>query len=230
MLVAALLVSVLPVVGCSSAPTPEPTATAPPAAPTPAAPTPTEAPPAPSPTTRPTPTGTAISSPTARPAVFGDGTFLVPDEVLPGTYRTTSYTSDCYWTRLRGFESGLADLIASRIGDGYHVATILETDAGFDSVSCGGWTTDLSPATQSRGEFEDGIFIVGVDIEPGMYAPSVVATCHWARLSGFSAAAEETLEEVYHSAADASPVVMLDPADVGFLSDGCGTWRAVGAR
>ena len=105
------------------------------------------APPAPSPTAI-GPSGSpsrSSSQSSASPEVaFGDGTFRVPEQVAPGTYRTVHAANECYWTRLGGFSGGLADLLASRISAGFEVATIRESDAGFDSVGCGDWTADLA--------------------------------------------------------------------------------------
>lgn len=206
----------------SPSPTPSPTPS----------PIPTVSPsPTPTPTTTPTPTLPPSPTPSIAPAptaevAFLDGTHRVPQDIAPGTYRTTTYTTDCYWTRLRGFESGLEDIIASRIGSGYQVVTIGGRDAGFDSVSCGAWTADLSPVTESRDEFEEGTYIVGADVAAGRFMASDGTACDWARLSGFGGTRRQVVDRASVDSDD-PPTVEIEPTDAGFTSSGCGTWRAL---
>ena len=158
--------------------------------------------------------------------VFGDGTFRVPDQVRPGTYRTVRAADECYWTRLSGFTGGLADLIASRISAGFEVATIEEGDAGFDSVGCGEWSDQLLQVTAIRSEFGEGTYIVGTDLDAGEYLAAGGVGCEWARLAGFAATDEEVLDRGFGDRAT-QPRVTIAASDVGFTSGGCGVWRRV---
>ena len=161
--------------------------------------------------------------------MFIDGTYRVPDDVAPGMYRTIDFATECYWTRLRGFDSGLSDIIASRIGAGFQVVTIAERDAGFDSVGCGAWTDELVPVLESRTEFGDGTYIVGVDIDPGFYraTPSDEAlSCSWERLAGFGGTRRQRIERAFVEAGERARV-NIEETDAGFSSSGCGTWRRV---
>lgn len=218
---------------------PQPTAQTHLPTPTPApteAPTTTNEPAATAPPTgSPTATATSTPAPTPRPTprvAFGDGIHvvgdIVGDGIQPGTYRTIAYNrTDCYWTRLSGFESGLADWISSGIGDGYQVVTIGPFDAGFDSQNCGDWTDDLSRVTESTVEFAEGTYLVGVDIEPGTYVAQGTESCYWARLAGFGGLDEERIEEALLSAGDPATVTILE-TDAGFTSDGCAMWTLGG--
>ena len=163
---------------------------------------------------------------TSPSVVFGDGTFRVPDQVRPGTYRTVRAADECYWTRLSGFRNGLADLIASRISAGFEVATIEEGDAGFDSVGCGAWTDELVQVTATRSEFEEGTYIVGTDLDAGEYVATGGTSCEWARLSGFGATDGEVVDRGFAEPAT-QPRVTVAATDVGFTSGGCGVWRLV---
>lgn len=69
----------------------------------------------------------------------GTGTFLVNDEISPGTYRSED-TSSCYWARLSGTDGTLDSIIANNFGGGRQVVTISGSDAAFETSSCGGWT------------------------------------------------------------------------------------------
>lgn len=176
------------------------------------------------PTLTPSPTPNA-ASPTAAVA-FLDGTHRVPQDIAPGTYRTMTYTTDCYWSRLRGFGSGLKDIIASRIGSGFQVVTIGRRDAGFDSTSCGAWTADLSPVTETRDEFGEGTYIVATDIDAGRFRASEGTGCEWARLSGFGGTRRQVIDHEF-VVDGVPPTVPVESTDAGFTSSGCGTWRAL---
>ncbi|GAA4226159.1 hypothetical protein GCM10022254_10270 [Actinomadura meridiana] len=80
---------------------------------------------------------------TTKPAAstsFGDGTWRVPEDIKPGTYRTTT-AEGCYWSRLRGFSGKLADVIANDFTQASTaVVTIKKSDAGFTAKKCGTWT------------------------------------------------------------------------------------------
>ncbi|HYI22569.1 MAG TPA: hypothetical protein VEX62_08030 [Candidatus Limnocylindrales bacterium] len=223
-MIRALLAALL-LAGCATGPIPLPTAspagspTAPNSTPTliatPAGPTPAP--------TQSEPSPGVSSSPSA---VFIDGTYRVPDDVPPGTYRTIDFATECYWTRLRGFESGLSDIIASRIGAGFQVVTIGERDAGFDSVGCGAWTDELVTVLESRTEFGEGTYIVGADIDPGVYASAEGLSCSWERLAGFGGTRRQRIERVFVADGDMARV-NIEETDAGFSSSGCGSWRRV---
>ncbi len=78
------------------------------------------------------------SAATASQDTFGDGTFVVPDEVRPGTYKGRSEGS-CYWQRLSGFSGDDTienDFVAST---GPVIVTVKQSDSGFSSQDCGPW-------------------------------------------------------------------------------------------
>lgn len=68
----------------------------------------------------------------------GTGTFLVGDEISPGTYRSEG-TSNCYWARLSGTDGTLDSIIANNFGGGSQVVTISGSDAAFETSECGEW-------------------------------------------------------------------------------------------
>ena len=75
----------------------------------------------------------------------GNGTFLVPDEVKPGTYRTRvpADSVGCYWARLKGTSGSIEDVIASDIQDAGATVTVTvkATDKAFKiDNECGTWT------------------------------------------------------------------------------------------
>lgn len=81
----------------------------------------------------------------------------------------------------------------------------------------------MTPSSGEAATFGDGIHAVGGGIAPATYRTRVAPTsfCYWARLSGFGGTLDEILS---NSFSDITQVVTISPSDVGFESDGCGTW------
>jgi len=171
----------------------------------------------------PSSTQAPTSTPTPAPsfATFGDGTYQVGKDIKPGTYRTRTGSTNCYYARLKGFSGSLGDILANNNTDAPAVVTIKPSDKGFESQNCGTWTQDLSRITASKTSFDDGIFIVGTDITPGTYKDTGGDNCYYARLSGFSGSLSEILA---NNNVSAPTIVTIKASDKGFESKGCGTW------
>jgi hypothetical protein len=175
-----------------------------------------------------TPTPTPKPSPTAKPtptpipyASFSDGTFVVGNDIQPGTYRTREASPGCYYARLKGFGGTVDDIIANDNTDYPAIVTISPTDKGFESNNCGTWTKDLSAITASKTSFEDGMYIVGTDIKPGTYKSRGQSGCYYARLSGFGG----TIDNIIANNNTNTPaIVTVSAGDKGFQSNNCGTW------
>ncbi len=147
-----------------------------------------------------------------------DGTWVVGEEVSAGTYSATAGDL-CYWERLSGFGNDIDDIIANDLGSGRQIIEIAPTDVGFHTSDCGEWTkinssptpaptlvstatrppppralpTPLpapTPTPESKLSLDRGMYQVGTDIQPGIYAglagTDVLDSCYWARLSGAS--------------------------------------------
>ena len=76
---------------------------------------------------------------------FGDGTWIVGEDIAPGTYTTTVPDLEdfewCRWDRLKGFGGSFNDTLeldTAQEGERV-VVTIKKTDAGFKSSDCGTW-------------------------------------------------------------------------------------------
>ena len=172
-----------------------------------------------------------VSQVTAPLSAIPEGTWLVGDEITPGTYSTEGGDL-CYWARLNGFSGELSDIIANNVGAGKQVVEIRSTDAGFSSGGCGAWTsasgsepaaTTESTKTSEPG-FGDGTWIVGTDIGPGIYAAAGGSLCYWSRLSGFGGSLGEIIA---NEVGGGRRVVTIAPEDEGFETTGCGDWRLV---
>ncbi len=75
-------------------------------------------------------------------APFGPGTYLVNEEVSPGTWRSTPNSGEfCYWERLSGFGGDLGDIITNDFTDVTSIVQVDPGDIGFVSEEgCGTWT------------------------------------------------------------------------------------------
>src|SRR5690606_20659058 len=81
------------------------------------------------------------------------------------------------------------------------------------------------PPTGTLVNFGNGTHRVGTDIKPGTYRTSSIDRCYWERLSGFSGELRHVISNAYEGQA----IVTIAASDVGFRSEGCGTWTNVGA-
>ena len=169
--------------------------------------------------------GVALSLLVVLPALvgtitFGGGTKRIGSDIPAGTYRTRSAPSGCYWERLSGFSGELKDIIANDFSSGYQVVTIKSTDKGFNSSSCGKWSSNLSRVRSSLTKFGQGTLIVKTDIAPGTYRSSRGGSCYWARLSAFTGVLSAIIANHYGS----KGLVTIRSSDKGFQSQGCGSW------
>lgn len=69
----------------------------------------------------------------------GSGTFLVGDDIQPGTYRGDGGSGRCYWARLSGTGGGIGDIIANGLPDDPTVVTIAASDVVFETSGCADW-------------------------------------------------------------------------------------------
>ncbi|HEU5160514.1 MAG TPA: DUF4190 domain-containing protein [Streptosporangiaceae bacterium] len=78
--------------------------------------------------------------PASKPSqsIPGDGTFRVPQDVQPGTYRTPG-GEPCYWARLRNLSGDLDSILANGNPTGPTTVTIRSTDKGFETTGCDDW-------------------------------------------------------------------------------------------
>lgn len=71
---------------------------------------------------------------------FGDGTWVVGEDIEPGVYRNSGDGSYCYWERLSGLSGEFDDIIANGAPDGPAVVEIASSDAAFSSQGCDSWS------------------------------------------------------------------------------------------
>jgi len=171
------------------------------------------------------PTVTPAPARTSEPMGFGDGTHLVGVDIQPGRYRATALGS-CYWERLSGLTGAFDDILANDNPSGESaVVDILDGDRAFSASGCGRWTEASAPVTSSlTAPFQDGTYLVGVDIAPGVWRTPGGDSCYWQRVSGFSGDFSELLANDLPSG---SAIVEILPTDAGFSATRCGIWTRV---
>lgn len=82
--------------------------------------------------------GTQPDAPVRVRSSFGNGQWAVGRDVAPGTYATTSRSSECYWARISDLETDSRR--ESRYGDrGRLTVKITGKDEAFLTTSCGTW-------------------------------------------------------------------------------------------
>lgn len=183
------------------------------------------------------------------PDSFEDGVYIVNQDVGQGTYiADVVEDSNCFWSRLSGFDGDAFSRINDYRSTGQAIATILESDKGFRSRGCGTWSrlevhdapgSDPASPVDSKAQpthrpseadeddivtsmFSDGTYRVGVDISPGTYIATSTgnATCRWRRLSDFTWTSGNIVEVI----AAGPKIVTILPTDIGFASAWCGEW------
>jgi hypothetical protein len=69
---------------------------------------------------------------------FSDGIFQIPQDVKPGTYKTSGSGDSCYYARLSGLDP-VQDIITNSNSDGPMVVTISPSDKAFDTSGGCDW-------------------------------------------------------------------------------------------
>jgi len=109
--------------------------------------------------------------------VFGDGTYLVGQDISPGLYKaiiTDNFSGMGYIERSKDVTMDMDSILANIIltGDGY--VEIKESDVAVKLQGVEISTFDLNSQTPNiKNEVSDGIFLVGYDINPGRYKVEV---------------------------------------------------------
>lgn len=163
---------------------------------------------------------TALAAPLQQPTTFRDGTYIVNQQIAPGTYRATGKGNGCYWERL----GASGDIIDNHFGLTGGIVTIQAADVTFASRRCGPWVaidlnnkTALPPEKQAAPK-PDGFYLVGVDIAPGVWrSTGQGGSCYWARNN-------LTQDLIDNDLGFAGGAVTIQPSDVEFYTRGCGNW------
>jgi hypothetical protein len=165
-------------------------------------------------------TGHVAVSPTFRETEvrFGDGTHAIgADAVRPGTYRVQQARGTCRWENETTGATGVGGL--------RWVVTLVAGER-LTSAGCGEWTSDIFPVTRGWEQpFGDGTWVVSTDVRAGTWRAPGGPECAWARLRSFRFLDTDV---VVKGGGAGTETVLIERADGGFLTTGCGTWTKVG--
>lgn len=165
-------------------------------------------------TTDPNATSTPLPQGRIEPGTYRVGT--AEGQVAPGIYFGDG--TGCYWERLSGLGSTSNDIIANDSPGGQFYVEIQDTDLAFTLRWCSMAPLDEVPApTEISLPIEPGVYIVGRDIEPGLYLGNG-ESCYWERLSGLGGTYDLLIS-------NDRPVgqfyAHIKPTDLAFNLDGC---------
>jgi hypothetical protein len=92
------------------------------------------------------PQATILPAPEAAPApsgpltTFGDGTWEVGVDIVPGKYKTTGPVGrNCYYARLKNGDGAMGDILDNNNSKGPATVTIKESDGYFETQGCADW-------------------------------------------------------------------------------------------
>jgi hypothetical protein len=116
--------------------------------------------------------------------MFDEGTWLVGQDIKPGTYRpATAIESECYWEIDKAGTNG-SDIIANDNAKGGFPILTLKVGQEVTNDGCGTFVKiDLATVTgQHLTSFGDGTWMVGLDIKAGNYKTTSNVSgmsCYW---------------------------------------------------
>lgn len=155
---------------------------------------------------------------------FSAGSYLVGRDIMPGLYRSAKGYD--YWARLEDFSGELYSIIANdAFGSGPAIVEIKESDFGLEVSGSSTWyRIDLDTYSGNKvTSFGDGCYIVGKDIEPGLYR-SNDGCDYWARLSDFSGELSSIIAN--DAFAQGQVIVEIRETDLGFETQGA-NWEKI---
>lgn len=149
-------------------------------------------------TEAPTTTTQAPTTTTTTP-VAGSGTYVVPDQFAPGTYRVEGY-----WARLDANQ----EIIDNDIVDsGLTLMNVAPTDAYVEISGSAVALADLPQVNPLAEGWTDGTYLVGVDLPPGRYNITAAGTgAYYARLDG-------ELEIIDNNISEGNVIAVVQPGD-----------------
>jgi len=152
---------------------------------------------APTPTLEPTstqkPSSTTEPTATQNPYSIKTGTFIVGTDIESGIYYGTAgddLFDSCYWARLNDLSGEMDAIIANDNAIGQYYVEVKDTDYALKTNCLLTKIEGVPEPTEFKTELQVGTYIVGRDIEPGLYkgqaGEDIMDSCYWARLSDVS--------------------------------------------
>lgn len=171
-------------------------------------------------------TGTSPPPPPGPRTTFGAGQWLVNTDIAAGRYFAAPPNTGCYWERQKGLSGTFDDIIANDVfvfKPPQIIVDVLSSDKAFQPDSdCGTW--NQSPKRGLQSTVTPGAWLIGSQVNAGLYKNTVGAGCYWERLRDFTGNFDAIIANGFIST---SQQAFLEPrsSDVGIWSDDdCGTW------
>ena len=183
------------------------------------------------PTDTPAPTNTPVPTATPNPNLVKAGTYIVGTDIQSGLYRGeagTGFFDSCYWERLSDLTGEFDAILANDNSNGQFYIEVREGDYALQT-DCE--LVLLDPLPEPLGEFPDeialGSYLVGIDIQPGIYRGlagiDFMDSCYWERLSSASGGfdgilANEGSNGQFYIEVDDSDFILKTACDLALLN------------
>jgi hypothetical protein len=157
-----------------------------------------------------------VPAPTEPLIPIEPGMYLIGRDIEAGIYHGNG--DSCYWERLRGLGGTFDDIIANDGPEGQFYLEVLDSDLALNLNRCSILPFDQLPAqTAFLTHLEPGMYLVGRDIEAGLYQ-GTGESCYWERLRNV---AGEFDGIIANDGPEGSFFVEISPTDFAFRINRC---------
>ena len=156
---------------------------------------------------------------------FGNGKFTVSKQIQSGIYRATSVGARCYWEISTTGSNG-NDIIANGNNVGGILTLNLSAGQDIENRGCGNFARSSLTAKRGtpRKTFGNGIWLVGIDVQPGSYVAvkSALGTHCYLAISTAGSNGSDILANQNYT--NGTPSMTLDVGEE-IENDGCGMFK-----
>ena len=146
-----------------------------------------------------------------------DGIWVVGEEIPIGTYASMG-GDKCLWFHFNGFDWSTDALLAVSSNAGRQIVDLKSSASILFTVGCGEWRP-LSEYITPVDAIPDGVWVVGDEVELGVYASAGGTNCFWGRLQELDG---YFLEQ---GRGAGRQIVEIEDGDRAFGTEGCSEWR-----
>jgi len=124
------------------------------------------------------------------PQAIAPGTYLTGVDIQPGIYKGQAGTDigdSCYWSRLKDVSGSMDALMANDNNIGQFYVEVVDGDFALETACELVLLREIpAPPAEFPQTIQPGMYLVGVDIQPGTYrgqaGADILDSCYWARL------------------------------------------------
>lgn len=148
------------------------------------------------------PTVIPTTLPSSNPSLIKPGTYLVGPEIRPGLYTGSAgeeLSGSCYWARISNPTGSLSNILANDRSVGKFYIEVGNRDYALQTDCELTYLSSLpAPPVEFPKRIMAGTYLVGVDIQPGIYqgeaGDTLLEMCYWARLSNVTGESNGLIE------------------------------------